>query len=367
MEKGDIFFNSLNSVQLILNKKCNFNCSYCFSDNDGEEMDSELLFSDVYRFLKENLSDDTTLNFFGGEPMLDYREKIDPLVCTLRDDGFEGGIGIVTNGSLFNEKIMDEIIETNVSVMVSLDGDYETFSKNRNSDREVFDDIINSIKYFVSKDYPNISVRLTYGEDDIENLTKNIKFIYSLGVDVIEFYHVDEIKLDKKSAEKLKEEFDKLFFFYVKNDVKIKYIDDLVHYYLNPDEHSRGKLHQCGLLNKDNFDMTIDTSGDIFTCHHFNSDDKKYDSFHIGNIKETFYKEKIKNLNLGHLKKKYVYAHNARENTCSKCKLYDLCNSICTMQNIKQNNNIFLNYNVDCFIKRSFYDVIEWRLNEVRQ
>ena len=54
-----------------------------------------------------------------------------------------------------------------------------------------------------------------------------------------------------------------------------------------------------------------------------------------------------------------------REEKCSKCAMYNLCSSICIMQNLEVNDSIFINDEKACLINNVMYYVIESELKSL--
>ena len=137
-------------IRLILGTKCNMHCSYC----SQLKSDIEYSISDCDKWEKpENLD---SIEFWGGEPLL-YRKYIERLLPKL--NGVKKGI--ITNGSLLNDEIVDWLNENNIRVTVSHDSYMDTRDKlelnprllNRISDLYINTIITPSIDPFRVADY----------------------------------------------------------------------------------------------------------------------------------------------------------------------------------------------------------------------
>ena len=353
------------NIQLILTKKCNFNCKYCFSTHENKEMDYNTL-KKLIKLLNNKKLKKCNINFFGGEPMLKYDDLIVPFIKEIKEHNFEGNFSIITNGSLLDKEKIQYFIDNNVSIMISLDGDYETFSKNRSNNKDTYWKIIENVKYILDQNYHNFEVRLTYREDDICKLAHNIEYLYSLGIKKIQIYHEYDIKLNSELEKQLANEFEKIMNLYVKaKDLNIFFMDRLLHYYFNKNEYQRPILSNCGCVDESKFSFSMDYDGRFYTCHHFNSENKFNEEFNIGNINDGFDLDKVKSLSSESLKNKYIKEFNNREEKCNGCKLYNLCSANCIMQNLKLNDNVFINDEIACKINKIAYDVIEKLLGEL--
>lgn len=364
MINENMLLSNVKNIQIILTKDCNFNCTYCFSDHGNNIMEMDTLYK-LSETLKNYDTYNCNVNFFGGEPMLEYDRLIVPFVDQMKKLGYKGSYSIVTNGSLLNEERLFYMIDNKFGIMFSMDGDYDTFSKNRNENKEVFNKIINNIQYLLNVEYKNLEVRLTYTKDNILQLSSNIKFLYNLGIKKVQIYHEYDIDLNEIEKRLLKSQFKEILDFYILHkDLNIYFIDRLLHHYFNKEKYDRQVCSKCGLFNKDNFSFSINYDGNFFTCHHFNSVEDKYKDFNIGNIDKGFYLDKIENLSENKLIENNLKEYKERESKCKDCKLNTLCSANCVMQNLKLYNNIFINDVVACEINNIMFDVVEKRLSQ---
>jgi uncharacterized protein len=125
-------FQELRQMNLILTNACNLSCSYCYEQHNkdfGRFTNDSLL--SAYRFLvNSNSRQKKIFQFFGGEPLihkdiiLDFLKKNeDELRENARGD-INTSIGIVTNGLLVSEEIVNEYFKYDfTSMLISLDTD----------------------------------------------------------------------------------------------------------------------------------------------------------------------------------------------------------------------------------------------------
>lgn len=97
------------SLKIRLGSKCNQNCKFCHS-NKGDEYKFN---PKIIPFIKYN--DFSTISYSGGEPLL-YWDIIKLLIETFPNRSHT----IVSNGSLFNEDILNYCIKYNITFAVSL-------------------------------------------------------------------------------------------------------------------------------------------------------------------------------------------------------------------------------------------------------
>ncbi|MBS3137137.1 radical SAM protein [Candidatus Woesearchaeota archaeon] len=133
------------SVGFIITHRCNFRCTYCDSPNQvEEEMTTEQIFAMVDELAAIGLE---RLGITGGEPTL--RMDIGEIIDYAKSKGIV--VTMVTNGSLLNEKRLDEIKNLNLLLM-SFDGPPEIHNTTRV--RASYDRLMETIKLVRSKGIP---------------------------------------------------------------------------------------------------------------------------------------------------------------------------------------------------------------------
>lgn len=123
----------LNAI-LVVTKKCNFRCKYCYEEHDEEQT---VIFSHFTRFLQKHLKDYTKLqiSWFGGEPMLCYKEIIE-YSKKWRDLSHRMlkpyQASMTTNGYLLSEDRFMALLGVGVvNYQITLDGLSETHNQQR--------------------------------------------------------------------------------------------------------------------------------------------------------------------------------------------------------------------------------------------
>ena len=122
---------NLQSIILPISGHCNLRCSYCFAQNKGDFGFGDINIQKAkeiidYTFKNNNSKSDCSINFFGGEPLLNIR-TIEETVRYIRENYSERKVsfGITTNGTILNKKILTLIKENNIRVLLSYDGPLE--------------------------------------------------------------------------------------------------------------------------------------------------------------------------------------------------------------------------------------------------
>lgn len=142
----DISQVNFSHVVLPIAGHCNLNCPYCFAQTDGGfhfNDYTEKDITDIVDFLvnkNPDIEQPITLIFFGGEPLL----RLDIIKFTIRyiSERYPNrkfGYSITTNGTILNEDIIQVIHDSNMSVLLSVDGPDNEFNlrKFRNGTKSI--------------------------------------------------------------------------------------------------------------------------------------------------------------------------------------------------------------------------------------
>lgn len=178
---------------------CNFHCWYCYEKVRKGSMMSEATLSAVKKLLKNKLEEEKKerihISFFGGEPLLGYRQVIEPLIDYIdpacKETGTLLSLHFTTNGYLLTPEMVDKLAATGcpITFQVTLDGNRENHNMvrfQRNGERS-YDTIIQNIEYALKHDNVWVQVRFNY--------TANNSFSFINVVD--DFRGIDEQKKKK--------------------------------------------------------------------------------------------------------------------------------------------------------------------------
>jgi uncharacterized protein len=124
-------------LQLIVSNFCNFHCTYCFlneehklRDNSEANRPSDMNFEvarqsvdNMIENLKKNNNKLLSIEFFGGEPLMNWSviKQVFDMYGTGEAFGIEIYYTITTNGSQITEEIAEYFGKYNVSVIISYD------------------------------------------------------------------------------------------------------------------------------------------------------------------------------------------------------------------------------------------------------
>ena len=162
---------------------CNLKCWYCYESHKVGTRMSPVVIERVHKHLCRYNS--VRLGFFGGEPLLDFDKIAFPLaigakqICENYNCSFSSFF--VTNASLMNEHIINELSLLNPYFQITLDGDKSRHDKIRIWKKDnggTYDQILASIKLLCEKvdmssftDDPLITLRINYDNQTLSHLS----------------------------------------------------------------------------------------------------------------------------------------------------------------------------------------------------
>lgn len=182
---------------------CNFKCWYCYETHIKSSKMTKTTIQNVISFCNNIIYENKNLkrfylSWFGGEPLLQYKDVVLPLLIELsslfRKNNIKFNSGFTTNGLLINEEMIDSFLKYNVDqLQITLDGIKPLHDKIRyvSKNRGSYDDIISNI-ILLAENNLQVIVRVNCtketldGLDEImgsfsgldENVKKNISFTF---------------------------------------------------------------------------------------------------------------------------------------------------------------------------------------------
>lgn len=133
--------NCLNNMLLQVTQMCNFKCDYCpYSGNglfdrthNNKSMSLKTALKSVDFFIdRSKYSDELTIGFYGGEPLLEFdliKEIVEYVESKVTDKKIT--FGITTNGYLINDEMIKFFKKHEFSLVISFDGPKHIHDKNR--------------------------------------------------------------------------------------------------------------------------------------------------------------------------------------------------------------------------------------------
>lgn len=312
-----ITFNN-NSYRLTINPTLNCNCScwYCYETHTKKIMSPQVV-RRVENFIETTVKTigikSFYLDWFGGEPLLCYNNKVVPIchysknICEKNNVVFESGI--TTNGYLINKKMIDFFKEVNMtSFQITLDGDRDIHNNVRIHNKKIptFDKIIENICLLADKLKPkNLALRINYTNDNFDSINSIINYIpFELRSNIIillqQVWQDEQNKFSVSRVEEKKKIFKKAGF-NVKEDI------------LNM------KCYSCyaDLYNQ----AVINYDGRVFKCTARNFNDEKEDGV-LGNFGQI-------NWDMNRLSS-YITNATFENVKCKECIYLPICFGACS-------------------------------------
>ncbi len=332
-------------IQLVVTNLCNFRCKYCFinsiyssekrrelqSSGDNKIMNCKIADSAIKHVLKivrESGGKSLHIQFFGGEPLLNW--KVVKFVLDTFGDGsthgVEIGYSIVTNGSLMREEMAEYFRKYSVPVVVSFDspkGKHRVFTNEKSS--------IHAIEH-------SLSILREYNNRIVFNSVLSEETFDYFDTDLVDFalkYGVSEIgvllDLNPEFYEnrKVGDIVDTLWDVYTygkKNGVVVTGYWHMIFQQIIGYEYFKDRGYKT--CSATGCQLSIEPSGDVFAC-------KGSSGYfgHISNLSELLSSQTYRN-----------YAMRAYRNApqCEGCEIENFCSGFCFGPLEKKYNDIYV-------------------------
>jgi radical SAM protein with 4Fe4S-binding SPASM domain len=269
--------DSLSNVYYNITKRCNFNCSYCYSKNNDSFVDLQDN-KEILAKLKELNTKSITL--IGGEPLC-HPYFYELLEYIINMEYFQE-ICIVTNGSLINLDRIDIFKNDKIYLQISLDGISEETNK-LTRDAGSFDNIMENIK-LLKNNQIRFRVMQVITRDNIKFSKKYYSHYKDKGIEA-GFFMIKQVNENiKPTVQQLKELLD---YIYYNENKSIAKAMDIVKFADNMMFNATGfPITHCGSgINS----INVNPNGDVFPCVKMENADK-----FITNLLDIDAVEKIK-------------------------------------------------------------------------
>lgn len=376
-EKG--FFNQLpdtvrqdnqlsgfNSLTLLLNRRCNLCCVYCYAAPKitGPSMPIDLAIDAVDWYLNHNLSSMVRITFHGGgEPTLEQGliKKVVAHIESL-EQGLPVRYLIVTNGTT-DKNFLDWMMKKKFAISISIDGPSAIQDRNRpfadgTSSSQAVE---NNIKYLVSCDYPP-GVRLTYSPKDdvicifryfgklgIKNIHFEPLFPYGRLYDNVEFGNKNQDKIYSPGTKELLNGF--LQALDICKEYKMRlYNGHIAHF-------AKGIGYFCGAASVRSMLVTHD--GLLTACLEVvDSDDKDIEMFGVGKWIRQEHRFEVDIKKISVLQRRH--ADNLSE--CRECFARYTCAGGCAVKAVRAKQGLFGRDISYCGFTRAFIPILIKRI-----
>lgn len=196
--------NDDRTYMLIINPtmNCNFKCWYCYETHvKGSKMVVSTL-DRLYAMIDRQLEtmpnlEEYVISFFGGEPLLNYRDVVVPVleyaIPRIKAKGVTPFISFTTNGYLVNQEMVDYLKAfADASFQITLDGNRETHDTIRfiNKKKGSYDKIMENVQMMLASKL-NITLRINYTKKTLIGIADIIPDLLVLGAELRETLTVD--------------------------------------------------------------------------------------------------------------------------------------------------------------------------------
>lgn len=203
--------------EIIINPtiRCNFKCWYCYEQHEAltkmKPHTIEKVKRLIYNIVTKSNIKILHLSFFGGEPLLYYKDCVQPIIDYAReivehcDKSIE--LSFTSNGFLLNHRVISHLTqeENNIWFQITLDGHRDMHNKVRftQNGEGSYDRILGNIVKLLSKGI-HVNLRINYTAVNIVSVNGILDDIRSFSVDDLNYLTVDFQKVwqEKESVEK---------------------------------------------------------------------------------------------------------------------------------------------------------------------
>lgn len=269
----------LNKMSLSLAHTCNLCCTYCFADAGTygvrAVMDVQTAKDSIDYFFKYATKHvkKYNINFIGGEPLTNLEVfffSIDYINMKSKEVGIPVHYMITTNGTIMNEKILRYIIDNNIHVNFSIDGNKEIHDLNRKNIRGKgsFEEAIKTLKSFQKHNYYNMTARMTLTKPGVHSFRKDIKFLWDIGfyyifIDIVKT-NIQELAFDFAALDELRCQLKSL----MDSDIYLKRIEEgkYIRNFLDVEHLIEKKIikRECSYHNTNTLQFTPE--GNLYKC-----------------------------------------------------------------------------------------------------
>ncbi len=280
---------------LFVSHGCNLRCKYCFTQQqqgsrmtERETMKKEVGKKAVDFLLGSGEGPFREIDFFGGEPLLNY-SLVKEVVSYARENeslwGKKFNFTLTTNALLLNKQVADHISSENISVILSLDGRPEVNDALRTTadGSGSYKTVVKNIHILLDRrEPPHHYIRGTITRNnldfcnDIEHLLE--QGFYNLSLEPAVLDRDSALSLREKDLPRLEEQYDLLVELYLQRHKEGQPFS-FYHFELDLEKGPciYKRLSGCGA----GIDyMAVAADGSLYPCHQFIGEH----SFYMGNV-----------------------------------------------------------------------------------
>lgn len=323
------YYNNQEVVRLTINPTldCNLRCWYCYENHKKNTTMSQETIDQIIKYLNKNISDQTKtiqLSFFGGEPLIKYKNVVLPLCKRIKQFTIQNRINLsiafTTNATLLSPQRIDELqnIHNNIYLQIPFDGSREQHNKTKHfcNSKGSYDIVLNNIKYAIMKDEFEVNIRCNYTLENIESFKDLISEFTEYKNKTNFYFDFHKVWQEPESA-KLQSKYQETLNFLIRHL-------GIHHLLIDKSSICYADKHSNIIVNYD---------GGIFKCtaRDFTEENKLGFLDNDGNIIQP--NNKLNNRN-----------NNILLSSCRQCKILPICN-ICSQKKLEFKDNICPKFN----------------------
>ena len=336
--------NNLIKLTLIISGNCNLSCKYCYAnrghfENNNGNMSVAIMKNALDRFY-EKYSVIENIMFFGGEPTM----NMDAIKygCEYIHKMYEAGkiqklpnLGMVTNGTLVNDEIIDIIKKYSLNITVSLDGPKEindvlrVYEDGRGTSSLIEENIFKLKKecnqpVAIEATYTGIHEKMGYSVLDVIKYIKDKFDVPKVHIAPVSSIKESELAVSSRSPfiKSIKEVHN-----WKKQGCDYRYTS--YNLTLEGLKHKQVRTHYCeaGLSR-----FAVSTGGDVYPCYLFTDENE----ICMGNVMDE---KMFKSEKMTSLQNKLRSFNKYEKEKCANCFNNTLCRQ-CVAENYYINNNL---------------------------
>lgn len=361
--------NVLQKLIINVTEKCNLKCKYCYEQIENAcAQNNNISFETIDRIfdvINQEYNDIKFIQFFGGEAFL----NIDAIeyTCEKIESLYKNNVllsrpvfGLVSNGTIMNDKIINVLKKYNIDVTISFDGTPKIHDKLRvfKDDSGSSDIIINNIKKLKTSYNIPLNFEVTYNNEHVKENVKFVDIIKYLQHDFgLKSIHITPVLADKDKSfylndlSEFEDSIEDLF-----NDKEITVYPNKVNSMLMSLTKKTCSPFFCtaGLTQ-----LSVATNGDIYPCFMLVGVDKyKMGSVYDYNVLKTEQFAAVLNSLKEHKK--------CKNKKCTNCHMINLCSS-CLGVNYFSNNSAFNPDDTTCSVNKNMLKKILFNICDKTQ
>ena len=327
--------DELFSLMILPTMNCNFKCWYCYESHiKGSKMSLSAV-NDIISLIDNKVDTMNNLkyfhlSFFGGEPLLYYKDVVLPIIQHahqfLKENNISLYMHFTTNGFLINDDMLADLVQFEVnSFQITFDGNRENHNKVRfvNKERGSYDEIVSNIKKLV-RNKIKVTLRINYTFANLFELTD----ILCDFEDLI----MEDRSLITLDMQKVWQENNTLGLFEKAKEIKNKFSD---FGFALPKSSSLNTLRNSCYADK-KYQAAINYNGDVFKCNARDFSKSNREGI-LNSEGEIEWNEKFNDRMNIKLKNK----------PCLKCSILPICGGACSQYALERKDVDFCIHNFD--------------------